>query len=148
MTKARPRRRTAITLCIPLIGCLNGDFGRVRQSLVIDDIHSWIGPEAAARAGQIPSEYLRGILQACVQDAMRASDPIEQLQRFATQLSIRLIWMDRAYPGIFVQPESVPEAQPPVPVTLTCACMSSSGASGTLRFALVRIHVPAALASV
>lgn len=55
--KARPRRRTAITLCIPIIGCLNGDFGRVRQSLVIEDIHSWVGPEAAARAGQIPSEF-------------------------------------------------------------------------------------------
>ena len=31
----------------------------------------------------IPTDYLRGILQACVQDSLRASDPVEQLQRFA-----------------------------------------------------------------
>jgi hypothetical protein len=51
---------------------------------------------------RVPTDYLRGILQACVQDAMQASDPVQQLQRFATQLSIRLIWMERAYPDIFV----------------------------------------------
>lgn len=57
MIQKKPRRRSAVALCIPIIGCLNGDFGRVRQSLVIDDIHAWVGPEAAARAGQIPSEF-------------------------------------------------------------------------------------------
>ena len=49
----------------------------------------------------VPAGYLPGLLEACVKDAMRASDPIEQLQRFATQLSIRLIWMERAYPALF-----------------------------------------------
>jgi hypothetical protein len=53
----------------------------------------------------IPPEYLRGILHACIRDAMRASDPVEQLQRFATQLSLRLIWMERAYPHIFAAAE-------------------------------------------
>jgi hypothetical protein len=62
-------------------------------------------------ASGVPAEYLRGILQACVQDAMRASDSVEQLQRFATQLSIRLIWMERAHPAIFT---SAAENTPPV----------------------------------
>ncbi|RBP41198.1 hypothetical protein DES53_10727 [Roseimicrobium gellanilyticum] len=52
--------------------------------------------------------YLPGILEACVQDAMRASDPMDQLQRFATQLSIRLIWMERAYPKLFTVEEAAP----------------------------------------
>ena len=46
-----------ITLCIPLLGCLNGDFGRVKQSLVIDDIHAWVGRDAALQQGIIPSEF-------------------------------------------------------------------------------------------
>ncbi len=44
-------------LCIPLLGCLNGDFGRVRQSLIIDDIHAWVGREAALEQGIPPSEF-------------------------------------------------------------------------------------------
>ena len=44
-------------LCIPLLGCLNGDFGRVKQSLVIDDIHGWVGREAALEQGIPPSEF-------------------------------------------------------------------------------------------
>lgn len=44
-------------LCIPLLGCLNGDFGRVKQSLVIDDIHAWVGREAALEQGIPPSEF-------------------------------------------------------------------------------------------
>jgi hypothetical protein len=41
-----------------LPGCaLNGDFGRVRDSLVNDDIHSWVGREAAASAGAPVSLY-------------------------------------------------------------------------------------------
>ena len=66
-------------------------------------------------ASGVPPEYLRGILQACVQDAMQASDSVEQLQRFATQLSIRLIWMERAHPVIFT---STKENTPPVESTL------------------------------
>ena len=44
-------------LCLPLLGCLNGDFGRVKQSLVIDDIHAWVGREAALQQGIPPSEF-------------------------------------------------------------------------------------------
>jgi hypothetical protein len=51
------RRYRTITLCIPLLGCLNGDFGRVKQSLVIDDIHAWVGRDAALQQGIIPSEF-------------------------------------------------------------------------------------------
>jgi hypothetical protein len=56
-------------------------------------------------AAAVEPGYLPGILEACVQDSMRATDPVEQLQRFATQLSIRLIWMERAYPKLFVVEE-------------------------------------------
>lgn len=58
-------------------------------------------------AAGVEPGYLPGILEACVQDAMRASDPMDQLQRFATQLSIRLIWMERAYPRLFSAEEAV-----------------------------------------
>lgn len=51
------RRRSSIALCIPLLGCLNGDFGRVRQSLVFDDIHNWVGQEAALQQGIPPSAF-------------------------------------------------------------------------------------------
>jgi hypothetical protein len=57
-------------------------------------------------AAAVDPGYLPGILEACVQDAMRASDPMDQLQRFATQLSIRLIWMERAYPKLFSPEEA------------------------------------------
>lgn len=40
-----------------LAGCANGDFGRVKQSLVLDDIHRWVGSEAAVDAGVTPSNY-------------------------------------------------------------------------------------------
>jgi hypothetical protein len=49
----------------------------------------------------VSSKYLGEILHACVQDALQASDGVEQIQRFATQLSIRLIWLERAYPTVF-----------------------------------------------
>lgn len=61
----------------------------------------------------VAPDYLQGILTACIQDAMQASDPVEQLQRFAIQLSIRLIWLERAHPAIFapaVSPAPVPAA--------------------------------------
>jgi hypothetical protein len=39
-------------LGVALAGCSSiGDFGRVKPSLVTDDIHDWVGQEAAARAG-------------------------------------------------------------------------------------------------
>ena len=65
----------------------------------------------------VPTEYLRGILQACVQDAMQATDPVEQLQRFATQLSIRLIWMERAHAHLFTDAtEIAPAEEKPSPL--------------------------------
>lgn len=55
-------RRSGIALCIPILGCLNGDFGRVRPSLVdpsfiTPNIHGWLGREAAAQHGIPPSEF-------------------------------------------------------------------------------------------
>ena len=44
----------AVTL---LAGCANGDFGRVRPSLVGDDMHAWVGREAAASIGEPASDY-------------------------------------------------------------------------------------------
>jgi len=38
-----------------LAGCANGDFGRVKSSLVSDNVHDWVGPQAASRKGKPPS---------------------------------------------------------------------------------------------
>lgn len=38
-------------------GCANGDFGRLRPSLVHDDMHAWVGEEAASAYGQPVSSY-------------------------------------------------------------------------------------------
>lgn len=43
--------------CIPFIGCLNTDFGRVRPSLRSDDMHSWMGPAVAERYGEAESLF-------------------------------------------------------------------------------------------
>src|SRR5688500_14226375 len=48
------RRRLYVdaSLCLfILIGCPNGDFGRVRSSLIGTDIHNWVGRDAARDAG-------------------------------------------------------------------------------------------------
>lgn len=37
--------------------CANGDFGRVRPSLVSDDIHAWVGRQAARDAGRTASTF-------------------------------------------------------------------------------------------
>lgn len=43
---------------IGLGGCsANGDFGRVKDNLVIGDIHAWVGQTAARDAGITPSKY-------------------------------------------------------------------------------------------
>jgi hypothetical protein len=44
----------ALTL---LSGCANGDFGRIKPSLVNDDMHSWIGTEAVGSIGEPASRY-------------------------------------------------------------------------------------------
>jgi hypothetical protein len=43
--------------CIPFIGCLNTDFGRVRPSLRSDEMHSWMGPAVAERYGEAESLF-------------------------------------------------------------------------------------------
>jgi hypothetical protein len=51
-------QRAAVLAALMLPGCaLNGDFGRVRDSLVNDDIHSWVGREAALSYGAPVSLY-------------------------------------------------------------------------------------------
>jgi hypothetical protein len=50
----RLRRRVYgdASLCLLiLLGCSNGDFGRVRPSLVTDGIHAWVGRDAARDVG-------------------------------------------------------------------------------------------------
>ncbi|WP_265593406.1 hypothetical protein [Verrucomicrobium sp. BvORR034] len=59
----------------------------------------------------VPASYLQALLRACVADSLQATEPEEQLQRFATQLSIRLIWMERAYPAAFKAPPTL--SRPP-----------------------------------
>ena len=42
----------AILVLLALAGCTSiGDFGRLQQPVVADNIHAWVGQEAAARAG-------------------------------------------------------------------------------------------------
>ena len=51
-------QRAAFLAVLMLPGCaLNGDFGRVRDSLVNDDTHSWVGREAALSYGAPASLY-------------------------------------------------------------------------------------------
>ena len=47
-----PSVLSAILALLILPGCSStGDFGRLSDSLITDDIHAWVGQEAAARAG-------------------------------------------------------------------------------------------------
>jgi hypothetical protein len=48
-------RRTRVILCLPFIGCLNTDLGRVRPTLRSDDIHRWMGPAVTQRYGEAQS---------------------------------------------------------------------------------------------
>ena len=43
----------------------------------------------------VPPAYLNGLLESCIRDAQRATDPDEQLHRLLVQLSIRLFWVQR-----------------------------------------------------
>lgn len=45
-----------------------------------------------------PPGYLSTLNQECVRDALLASEDVAQLERFVTQLSIRLFWLERSYP--------------------------------------------------
>jgi hypothetical protein len=54
----RPTPASAILALVVLSGCSStGDFGRLNQALVTDDIHAWVGAEAAASAGAPISAY-------------------------------------------------------------------------------------------
>jgi hypothetical protein len=47
-----------VSLCLLiLVGCPNADFGRVRSSLTADDIHYWVGRDAARDAGAPISQF-------------------------------------------------------------------------------------------
>jgi len=52
----RWRSLAAVALFFPLLaGCgLNGDFGRMRNSLVNEDVHYWMGPAAVPGSGDLP----------------------------------------------------------------------------------------------
>jgi hypothetical protein len=60
-TSPRFRRRlkhTGWIICLGLLtGCANGDFGRIRSSLVTDDMHAWVGTEAVGSIGLPASRY-------------------------------------------------------------------------------------------
>ncbi len=40
-----------------LTGCAEGDLGRIKSSLVIDDIHAWVGADAVGSVGIPPSRF-------------------------------------------------------------------------------------------
>lgn len=53
----RPTLPILILVALTQAGCSGGDFGRVRQSAISDDMHSWVGREANASVGLRPSEF-------------------------------------------------------------------------------------------
>lgn len=53
----RTRGCAVATMALLMLGgCMNGDFGRVRPSLVVDDMHGWVGQQAAYDAGRTPAQ--------------------------------------------------------------------------------------------
>jgi len=53
-----PRLVRALALPLLLGACAaNGDFGRLKPGLVADDIHGWVGRDAARAAAVAPSQY-------------------------------------------------------------------------------------------
>jgi hypothetical protein len=50
-------RTAALTIMMLFAGCANGDFGRVRPSLVTDDMHAWVGKEAPNRKNKPSSQF-------------------------------------------------------------------------------------------
>ncbi len=45
------------TALLLLAGCANGDFGRVRPQLVLDNVHDWVGTTAALNSPGLFSDY-------------------------------------------------------------------------------------------
>lgn len=55
----------------------------------------------------VNQDALRELAQACIRDAMRAEQAVEQLQRFVIQLCVRLTWMEREHALMNLEPEVV-----------------------------------------
>src|SRR5690348_13967013 len=56
------RRKTQTVLLLVsvwLTGCAEGDLGRIKSSLVTDDMHAWIGADAVGSIGVPPSRFGR-----------------------------------------------------------------------------------------
>lgn len=60
----------------------------------------------------VPADYLNSLLENCIHDSLRATDPDEQLHRLLVQISIRLFWVQRMLPS---EPETVMRGIVPVP---------------------------------
>jgi hypothetical protein len=50
-------RALALPLLLGACGAAQGDFGRLKTGLVDDDIHRWVGRDAARTVGVAPSQY-------------------------------------------------------------------------------------------
>jgi hypothetical protein len=126
--------RAAVTACVLLIDrfqklpadadlakLASGEFARGSSCIVVYPL----GAPARARLLLTQSvsqaadpAYFQTIASACIRDALETPDPVEQLQRYATQLSIRLFWLERAYPVLkpkLIEP-SAPVAQEPLAI--------------------------------
>ena len=58
LARTLPGIAVAIALHTFVSGCaLNGDFDRIRPEIVTDDMHAWLGKEAARAKGVTPSHY-------------------------------------------------------------------------------------------
>ncbi len=95
------------------------------------------------------SAYLESLLNGCIREAGLSPDPVEQLQRFATQLSIRLFWLERAYPVLKPKPKESPQvielAEPMKEVTSTESVASAPSKFFSL-WQNVKNYLPAAAA--
>jgi len=49
-------RALGLAALLLLVGCANGDFGRVKSSLVNDNMHNWVGRDAPARKNKPASQ--------------------------------------------------------------------------------------------
>lgn len=64
---SRPQSKVVLRACglIALFACAsaaggcvtNGDFGRVRPELTMDNMHDWVGRDAVGAIGGVPSEF-------------------------------------------------------------------------------------------
>jgi hypothetical protein len=56
-TQPRQWRSLTVAAVLLLAGCAEGDFGRIKSSLVADSIHDWVGTEAPGRQGKPRSQF-------------------------------------------------------------------------------------------